>query len=115
MNYLYFNIRNRINEIIINNKNYDEEIIEFFGTVMIKYRFMFMINMILMMIFFCYIVNFSAVYIGGDLDYISASILTFIFLQVFPFFICLILTLIRYLGLKISSEKIYKISQIFAY
>ena len=115
LNYLYFNIRNRINEIIINNKNYDEEIIEFFGTVMLKYRFMFMINMILMMIFFCYLVNFSAVYIGGDLDYISASILTFIFLQVFPFFICLILTLIRYLGLKISSEKIYKISQIFAY
>ena len=60
-------------------------------------------------------VNFSAVYRGGDLDYISASIMTFIFLQIFPFFICFILTLIRYLGLKVSSEKLYKISQIMAY
>ena len=112
---MYFNIRNKINEILINNNKYEEEIIEFFGTIMIKYKFMFLIDIILMIIFFCYIVNFSAVYEGGDLDYISASILTFIFLQVFPFFICLVLTLIRYLGLKISSESLYKISQILAY
>ena len=115
LNYLYFNIRNKINEIIMNKKNYEEELIEFFGAVISKYKFIFIIDIVLMIIFFCYIINFSAVYIGGDIDYISASILTFIFLQIFPFFICLILTLIRYLGHKVSSEKLYKISQIFAY
>ena len=115
LNYLYFNIRNKINEIIINNKNYEEELIEFFRAVISKYRFIFAVDVVLMIIFFCYMVNFSAVYVGGDIDYISASILTFIFLQIFPFFICLILTLIKYLGLKVSSEKLYKISQIFAY
>ena len=115
LNYLYFNIRNKINEIIINNNNIEEEMKEFLGTVITKYKFIFIIDMVLMIFFSCYIINFSAVYIGGDLDYISASILTFIFLQVFPFFICFILTLIRYIGIKVSSEKLYKTSQILAY
>ena len=115
LNYLYFNIRNKINEIIINDHNVEEEIIDYLGTIMKKYKFMFLIDMILMILFFCYMVNFSSIYIGGDLDYISASILTFIFLQIFPFIICFILTLIRYFGLKTSSDKLYKISQIFAY
>ena len=115
LNYLYFNIRNKIDEIIKNDNNVEEEIIDFLGIVMLKYKFLFIIDIILMILFFCYMVNFSAVYRGGDLDYISASIMTFIFLQIFPFFICFILTLIRYLGLKVSSEKLYKISQIMAY
>ena len=114
LNYSYFNVRNKIEEIIYYH-NKDEEILEFFWTIMRKYKFMFLIMMILMVIFFCYMTNFSAVYIGGDLDYISASILTFIFLQIIPFFICLILTLIRYIGIKVSSKNLLKISQIFAY
>ena len=115
LNYFYFNIRNKINEIIDKNKNDEEMMIEFLEAIIRKYKFLFMIDMILMIFFFCYMINYSAVYIGGDLDYISAGILTFIFLQVFPFIICLILASIRYLGLKVSSEKLSKISQIFAY
>ena len=115
LNYFYFNIRNKIRDICMNNNNDEEEIKEFLKTIVTQYKSIFLINMVLMILFSCYIINFSAVYIGGDLDYISASILTFIFLQVFPFFICFILTLIRYLGIKISSDLLYKTSQILAY
>ena len=115
LNYFYFNIRNNVKEICINYNNDEEKLKEFLRMVIKQYYYIFIIDMVFMILFACYIINFSAVYIGGDLDYISASILTFIFLQVFPFFVCLILTIIRYLGIKISSELLYQTSQILAF
>ena len=115
INYFYFNLRKTINVIIVNNSNVEEEIKDYLDTVRTKYQFIFMINIILMLLFWYYIINFSAVYTGGDLDYIAASILTFVFLQIFPFFICFFLARIRYCGLKKSEENIYKFSQVFAF
>ena len=115
INYFYFNLMKRINIIIANDIEVEEEMKDYLDTVRLKYKFIFMINMILMFLFCYYIINFTAVYRGGDLDYIAASIITFAFLQIFPFFVCLFLALFRYCGLKKSEEKIYKFSQIFAY
>ena len=115
INFFYFNLRKRINMIIENNKNVQEEFDDYLETVKIKYKFMFMINMILMVFFWYYIINFTGVYHNGDLDYIAASIMTFIFLQIFPFFACLILAIFRHCGLKKSEKNIYKISQVLAY
>ena len=115
ISFFYFNLRKRINMIISNDCNVEEEIKDYLDTVRIKYKFMFMINMMLMILFGYYIINFSAVYRGGDLDYIAAAILTFVFLQIFPFFVCFVLAIFRYCGLKKSEQNIYKFSQIFAY
>ena len=115
LNYFYFNLRKRINDIIMSDNNVDEEILNYFQTVRTRYKFLFMIDIILMLLFGYYIIVFSSVFRGGDLDYLSASIWTFIFLQIFPFFVCLFLTSIRYCALKKSDENIYKFSQIFAY
>ena len=117
LNYVYFNLRKRINAIIMtkDDGNIEEQLKEYFETVRTKYKFIFMINIILMLFFWYYIINFTAIYRGGDLDYIAASILSFIFLQIFPFFVCLILALLGYCGLKKSDENIYKISQVLAY
>ena len=115
INFFYFNLRKRINIILVNDCNVAEEIKDYLETVRIKYKFMFMINMLLMIAFWYYIINFSAVYRGGDLDYIASGILTFAILQIFPFFICLFLAIFRYCGLKKSERNIYKFSQIFAF
>ena len=115
ISFFYFNLRKRINMIISNDCNVEEEIKDYLDTVRIKYKFMFMINMMLMILFGYYIINFSVVYRGGDLDYIAAAILTFVFLQIFPFFVCFVLAIFRYCGLKKSEQNIYKFSQIFAY
>jgi hypothetical protein len=115
INFFYFNLRKRINMIIENNKDIQEELNDYLETVRKKYTFMFMINILLMIFFWFYIINFTGVYHGGDVDYIAASIMTFIFLQIFPFFACLILAIFRHCGLKKSEKKIYKISQVFAY
>ena len=115
INFFYFNLRKRIDMIIANNNNVEEEIKDYLDTVRIKYKFMYMINIVLMFFFWYYVINFSAVYRGGDIDYISASIMTFLFLQIFPFFICLVLAIFIYCGLKNSEEKLYNISQYFVF
>ena len=115
INFFYFNLRKRINIILVNDCNVAEKIKDYLETVRIKYKFMFMINMLLMIAFWYYIINFSAVYRGGDLDYIASGILTFAILQIFPFFICLFLAIFRYCGLKKSERNIYKFSQLFAF
>ena len=115
INYFFFNLRKRINLIIVNNSNVEEEMKDYLDTVRIKYKFIFMINVILLLLFSLYIINFSSVYRGGDLDYIAGAILTFAFLQIFPFFVCFFLAIIRYCGLKKSEQNIYKFSQVMAY
>ena len=62
INYFYFNLRKRINLIIVNNSNVEEEIKDYLDSVRTKYQFIFMINMVLMLFFAYYIINFSVVY-----------------------------------------------------
>ena len=68
-----------------------------------------------MVIFFIYLTNFSAVYTGGILDFIGAGILTFILLQIFPFVSSLLLSLLRFYGLKNTNGALYSMSQIFSF
>lgn len=58
-----------------------------------------------MIIFFVYLTNFSAAYSGGALDYIGAGIWTFAFLQILPFISSLIISLLRYYGMKKIIKK----------
>ena len=81
----------------------------------IKYYIYMVINFILVIIFYIYVTNFSAVYISGVFDYVGAGIWTFILLQIFPFFSSLVLSILRYYGLKKSNNTIYRISQILSY
>ena len=85
------------------------------GKIRIKYYIFIILNFILMIIFFIYLTNFYVVYTGGVLDYIGAGILTFIFLQIFPFISSLILALLRYYGLKKNNKKLYKLSQLLSF
>ena len=60
INFFYFDLKNRINIILVNDFNVADEIKDYLDTVRIKYKFMFMINMLLMIFFWYYIINFSS-------------------------------------------------------
>ena len=97
-----------INEI---NKN----VVDLMKKIKIKYYIFIFLNFALMVIFFIYLTNFSAVYTGGILDFIGAGILTFILLQIFPFVSSLILSLLRFYGLKNTNGTLYSLSQILSF
>ena len=93
----------------------DERIREILRKPRKKYIIIVSINFLLMIIFFCYITNFYGVYRGGILDYLAASLITFIFIQGFPFILCLVFALFRYFGIKKSNNRLYNIGQLLIY
>ena len=68
-----------------------------------------------MFVFYFYITNFYGVYAGGYIDYLAATFITFLFMQIIPFLICLGFALFRYYGVKKSNSTLYKMGQLLIY
>ena len=83
--------------------------------IRIKYYIFIFINYLMMIPFFIYIANFSAVYISGYIDFIGAGIWTFILLQIYPFISSLLISILRYYGLKKYNNSCYKLSQFLSF
>ena len=114
INFIFFGIRRELCLISINSnkENINNEVQKLIKKTKIRYIIFAFINLILMIIFFVYLTNFSMAYQGGALDYIGAGIWTFIFLQILPFVSSLIITCLRHYGIKKKSEGMYKLSQV---
>ena len=97
------------------NKSINNSVNDMMRKIRIKYYIFLLINYILMIIIFIYLANFSSVYISGTTDYIGAGIWTFISLQIFPFISSLVISLLRYYGLRKLNNKIYRFSQILSF
>ena len=80
-----------------------------------KYIILVIIDFVFMIGFYFYITNFYGVYYGGYIDYLAATVITFIFMQFFPFLLCFIFTLFRYYGIKNSNSTLYKLGQLLIY
>ena len=114
INFIFFGIRRELCLIAINEKkeNMNKEVQKLIKKTKIRYIIFSFINLVFMIIFFVYLTNFTTAYSGGALDYIGAGIWTFIFLQILPFISSLIITFLRYYGIKKNKEGMYKISQV---
>jgi hypothetical protein len=115
INYIFFGIRRDLCYISINEKKEEiinREVQKIIKKVKVRYIIFAVINLILMVVFFIYLTNFSNAYSGGALDYIGAGIWTFIMLQILPFISSLIIALLRYYGMKKNIQGMYRISQI---
>jgi len=111
INFIFFGIRRELCLIAINEKkeNMNKEVQKLIKKTKIRYIIFSFINLVFMIIFFVYLTNFTTAYSGGALDYIGAGIWTFIFLQILPFISSLIITFLRYYGIKKNKEGMYKI------
>ena len=71
------------------------------------------VNFVLMILFWIFLSLFCYVYINSIIDWIFGSFITWILIQIFPFFGVLIVTCLRFMGLKFGSECSFKISICF--
>ena len=114
--YILFNYRRKINNLTIDeNINITELNKEIFKlTKYIKKRIIIYIclSSITYIICFIYLINFSFAYPGGILDTISNSIITFIFLQIFPLISSLLICSLRYLSIIKEYRILYEFSQL---
>jgi len=114
--YIFFNIRRKINSLSMEENpklnRLNVKVIHLIKTVRKKYLAYICISSFFMIVFGIYLINFSFAYPGGVLDYVSNSIITFIFLQIFPFITSLLICLMRYYSFKKNSQGLYEFSQI---
>jgi hypothetical protein len=80
-----------------------------------KYLIFFIINIVLMIIFFFAITGFGGAYGGGFVDYFTAGLISLFFLEIFPFLWSIVLSLLRYYGFKKNNILLFKISQFFMF
>ena len=75
----------------------------------------FIINIVLMIIFFLTITAFVGAYGGGFVDYFTSGIISLIFLELFPFLWSLIITLFIYLGFKSNNKCLSNFGKFFMF
>ena len=71
--------------------------------------------MTLMIIFLFSLTGFCGAYGGGFVDYFVASIISLIFLEIFPFLWSIVIALFIYFGYKNNNKWLKKISHFFMF
>ena len=90
-----------MNYVFFRTKAYlSKEVITLFKKINKKYLIFLCVSLLIMIIISYAIITFNEVYRGGISDLISGTFWTFIFVQIMPFFYCLILALLKYLKNK---------------
>ena len=111
--YFFFSIRNSVGEIMKNNNI--SEINDLVSKTKKKNIIFFIINIVLMIIFFLTITAFVGAYGGGFVDYFTSGIISLIFLELFPFLWSLIITLFIYLGFKSNNKCLSNFGKFFMF
>jgi len=111
--FIFFSVRNNV--IKAKKKNNDDEIEDVVSCTLKKYLLFFIINMTLMIIFLFSLTGFCGAYGGGFVDYFVASIISLIFLEIFPFLWSIVIALFIYFGYKKNNKWLKKISHFFMF
>ena len=75
----------------------------------------FVINFVLLIILGTYLIGFNMVYKGSESDFLIPTLITFILLQILPFIISIIITLLWYNGLKKENKTLVNIAKTFLF
>ena len=92
------------------SKNFEKELLQVSDLKKI-YIWITVFFYVFMIIFFIYIVNFCSTYKGVVEDLFLGGLWSFIFYFVIPFFSTLIITGLRYIGIKCKIECVYNLSR----
>ena len=112
--FIFFHLRNKVIEV--KKKTDAKEEIKNLVEKQKKLNFIFfIINIILMIIFFLVITSFVGAYGGGFVDYFTAGIISLIFLELFPFLWSLVIALFIYLGEKKKNDSFKKFGEFFMF
>ena len=75
-----------------------------------KYNIFIIISFIINIFILYYIICFNSIYSHSKIEWIKASVMIVFIMQILSILVCLLESIIRFIGIKIKSERIYKIS-----
>ena len=99
-----------------NIKGFDSKIKDILHKIKIKLVFFFIVSFILLFCFWYYITCFCGIYVNTQIQLIKDTIISFCLSFIYPFFIYLIPSILRFCSLKTVKCKkqcLYKISKLF--
>ena len=108
-----FSSKRRIEILVKREKDqnvFREESIAILKSMKMKYIIFLIINFVLMLIFWYYVCAFCNCYPNTATKWMTSSFITWGVILLFPFLLCLAITILRYLGLRYKSEVCYRIS-----
>ena len=71
------------------------------------------LNLVLMIFLFIFLITFNYVYNYSYIDLLLGSIITWLFIQILPLLGVLIISILRFVSIKIKCKLLYEISQFF--
>ena len=114
---IFFGTKKKINNLIEIKEKVTQE--KEYNIVIAKIKCLFIvffiINFILLILFSSYLIGFNMIYNKSLSDFLIPSIITFILLQIMPFIISAIITLIMYLGLIKENQKMVNVAKQFLF
>ena len=105
---LFFGTKRKIEKIIEIKEKISQEKEMDIAMSKIKSTFIifFVVNIILLVFFSSYIIEFNVIYDKSVVDFLIPSLVTFTILQIIPFIISIIITIIIFNGLKKENKQI---------
>ena len=92
----------------LNNIQY--EMVRIAKNIKKRYTAFIIISFVINIIILYYIFLFNNIYYYSKVEWIKSSLVIILIMQLLPILVCLLETIIRFIGIKTKSEKIYKLS-----
>ena len=110
------NVRRTIGNIILkedskSNERHKINIRKIQNSMICKFNTFFILCLLILIVIFLYLTNYCAAYSGMVVDIISQSVMSFIILQICPFFVCFLISCFRYMGLNCNCQLFFMIDK----
>jgi hypothetical protein len=120
LGFIFFGTKKKVDYLIERKKDKEKAFdIGEYSTTMSKIKSLFItffiINFVLLIIFSSYLIGFNMVYKGSESDFLIPTLVTFILLQILPFIISIIISLLWYNGLKKENRTLVNIAKTFLF
>jgi hypothetical protein len=112
-----FSSRRRLDSLIKREKDpeiFRKEAIKCVNKMKKEFIVFIIITFCLQILFWYYLSCFCNVYKNTQLDWLKSSLFTIFIIEIFPFFLVLLIAIFRFIGMKYKLQSLYKTSQCLA-
>jgi hypothetical protein len=112
-----FSARRRLDTLVKREKDsevFRNEAIKCINRMKKEFIFFIILTFTFELFFWYYLICFCNVYKNTQIDWLKSSLITIFVIEILPFFLVLLIAILRFVGMKFKLESLYKTSQCLA-
>ncbi len=112
-----FSARRRLDTLVKREKDseiFRNEAIKCMNRMKKEFIFFIILTFLFELFFWYYLICFCNVYKNTQIDWLKSSLITIFVIEILPFFLVLLIAILRFVGMKFKLESLYKTSQCLA-